>query len=99
MSRIRHVVLFRWKPDVTPTHVDAAERALGELPNKVTSIRSYAFGRNLGINPGNYDYAVIAEFDDRQGYLEYRDHPDHKAFIAAYTADFVAERAAIQTEI
>ena len=53
----------------------------------------------LGINPGNYDYAVIAEFDDRQGYLEYRDHPDHKAFIAAYTADFVAERAAIQTEI
>jgi hypothetical protein len=98
MSRIRHAVLFRWKPDVTADHVEAAERALGELPNKVPSIRSYTFGRNLGINPGTFDYAVIAEFDDREGYLDYRDHPDHKAFIAAYTADFVADRAAIQME-
>ncbi|MEN9803281.1 MAG: hypothetical protein RIS41_128 [Actinomycetota bacterium] len=99
MSRVRHAVLFRWKPGVTPEHVAAAEQALRELPSKVPSIRSYLFGRNLGINPGTYDYAVIAEFDDREGYLEYRDHPDHQAFIAAYTADYVAERAAIQMEV
>lgn len=98
MSRIRHAVLFRWKPDVSADHISEAERALGELPSKVPSIRSYAFGRNLGINPGTYDYAVIAEFDDREGYLDYRDHPEHKAFIAAYTADHVADRAAIQME-
>lgn len=98
MPRIRHAVLFRWKPDVTAEHVDAAERALHELPNKVPSIRSYLFGRNAGINPGTYDYAVIAEFDDRDGYLEYRDHPDHQEFIARFTADFVSERAAIQME-
>lgn len=98
MPRIRHAVLFRWKPDVTDEHIAGAERALRELPSQVPSIRSYVFGRNAGINPGTYDYAVIAEFDDRAGYLEYRDHPDHKAFIAAYTADFVAERAAIQME-
>ena len=99
MLGVRHVVLFRWKPEVTSSHIDEAEHALAELPSKVPSIRSYVFGRNLGINPGTYDYAVIAEFDDRAGYLEYRDHPDHQAFIARYTADFVSERAAIQMEI
>ena len=98
MSRVRHAVLFRWKPDVTSDHVDAAEAALADLPAKVPSIRTYLFGRNLGVNPGTFDYAVIAEFDDVEGYLEYRDHPDHKAFIATYTADYVAERAAIQME-
>ena len=98
MSRVRHAVLFRWKPDVTSEHVAATESALAELPAKVPSIRSYLFGRNLGINPGTFDYAVIAEFDDVDGYLEYRDHPDHKDFIATYTADYVADRAAIQME-
>lgn len=98
MSRVRHAVLFRWKPEVTPEHIDAAESALADLPSKVTSIRSYRFGRNLGINPGTFDYAVIAEFDDVDGYLEYRDHPDHKKFIATYTANYVADRAAIQME-
>lgn len=98
MPRVRHVVLFRWKSDVTPQHVDAAEAALAELPEKVTCIRSYRFGRNLGINAATFDYAVIAEFDDVAGYLEYRDHPDHKEFIANYTADFVTERAALQME-
>lgn len=99
MPRLRHAVLFRWKPEVTAEHIDATERALAELPSKVPSIRSYAFGRNLGINPGTFDYAVIAEFDDREGYLEYRDHPDHQAFIAAHTADYVSDRASIQMEI
>lgn len=98
MPKIRHVVLFRWNPDVSDEHVAAAEAALAELPTTVTSIRSYRFGRDTGINQGNYDYAVVAEFDDASGYLEYRDHPDHRAFIARYTADFVAERAAIQME-
>ena len=99
MSRIRHAVLFRWKPEVTPEHVAEAEGALRELPSKVTSVRSYVFGRNIGVNPGTFDYAVIAEFDDLDGYLDYRDHPDHKAFIARYPADFVSDRAAIQMEI
>ena len=99
MSRIQHVVLFRWNADVAPEHVDATEAALAGLPAKVPSIRSYRFGRNLGINPSTFDYVVIAEFDDVDGYLAYRDHPDHKAFIATYTADFVTERAAIQIEI
>lgn len=99
MSGVKHVVLFRWKEGVSPDHVVAARRALAELPDLIPQIKSYSFGPNLGINPGTYDFAVVAEFDSADDYLVYRDHPDHKAFIAAYTADFVSERAAIQFPI
>jgi hypothetical protein len=99
MSRVRHVVLFRWKPEVTPEHIVATGRALADLPRLIPEIASYSFGPNLGINPGTYDFAVVAEFANETNYLVYRDHPDHKAFIAKYTADFVSERAAIQFSI
>ena len=99
MSRVRHVVLFRWKPEVSPEHIAATRSALGELPLLIPEIASYSFGSNLGINPGTYDFAVVAEFANEKDYLVYRDHPDHKAFIATYTADFVSERAAIQFSI
>lgn len=96
---IRHVVMFRWKEGVPAEHVVAAGRELANLPALVPTIRKYVFGPDLAVNPGNFDYVVVADFDDVDGYLAYRDHPDHKKFIAAYTADFVAERAAIQYEI
>ena len=50
------------------------------------------------MNPGNYDYVVVGEFDDVDGYLTYRDHPDHQAFIAELITSHVAERAAVQFE-
>lgn len=96
---IRHVVMFRWKDGVSAEHVEATGRGLAELPALVPSIRRYVFGPDLAINPGNFDYVVVADFDDVLGYTTYRDHPDHKKFIATYTADYVAERAAIQYEI
>ena len=99
MTGVRHVVLFRWKDGVTAEHIDGARRSLAALPGLIPQIGSYVFGSNLGINPGTFDFAVIAEFASEADYLVYRDHPDHKAFIAAYTADFVSERAAIQFPI
>lgn len=99
MSRVKHVVLFRWKETVDPDHVEAATRALAALPDLIPEIDADPFGPNLRINPGTFDFAVVAEFATEADYLVYRDHPDHKAFIAAYTADFVSERAAIQFPI
>ncbi len=53
----------------------------------------------MGINPGTYDFAVTAVINNIDDYIAYRDHPDHKAFIAEFTAPFVATRASIQFEI
>jgi hypothetical protein len=93
---IRHVVLFRWKPEVTDEqkHLVAAE--LGKLPSAIASIRSYVMGADAGINQGNAEFAVTADFDDEPGYLAYRDDPAHREVIATYITPLVAERTAVQ---
>ena len=69
---------------------------LDTMPEHVPTIRRYRHGPNAGINPGTFDYAVVAEFDDVDGYLEYRDHPHHTAFIAEWITGRVTDRAATQ---
>ena len=96
---LRHIVLFNWKSDTPTGHAERTTEALGQLRPKIPQIRSYEFGANLGINPGTYDFAVTATFDNADDYIAYRDNPVHKAFIAEFTAPFVATRASIQFEI
>jgi hypothetical protein len=48
--------------------------------------------------PGNFDFAVAADFDDVDGYLAYRDHPEHRAIVTEFIQPIVAERAAVQYE-
>jgi hypothetical protein len=51
------------------------------------------------VDPGGYEFAIVADFADRDGYLAYRDHPDHRAVVEQFIAPIVAERAAIQYEM
>ena len=95
----RHVVMFRWNEDVTIDEVSATGRALDALPALVPTIRDYRHGGDAGVNSGNFDYVVVADFDDVEGYLAYRDHSDHQALIAAHIAGRVADRAAVQFEV
>jgi hypothetical protein len=95
----RHVVMFRWNEDVTVAEVRATSAALDALPALVPSIRDYRHGGDAGVNSGNFDYVVVADFDDADGYLAYRDHPDHRALIAAHITGRVADRAAVQFEV
>lgn len=95
---IRHIALFRWRNDVTPAQVALVEERLTELPGAIPELRSYDFGPDAGISEGNYDFAVVAEVDDRAGFLTYRDHPAHQAALAVI-GPMLQERAAIQLPI
>ena len=92
----RHVVMFRWTPDTTPADVSAIAEGLGGLPAAIPEIRDYRFGDDAGINAGNYDFVVVADFESADDYLVYRDDPLHRALIAERIAGHVAERAAVQ---
>jgi hypothetical protein len=94
----RHVVMFRWAEGTSPGHVQAVEEALGRLPGAIPQIRAYAFGPDAGVNEGNYDFAVVADFDGVEDYVAYRDHPEHQAVIAELFRDHVTARAAVQFE-
>jgi len=93
---IRHVVMFRWKPEVDAAHVAATEAALSRLPGLIPVIRSYSYGADVRIVDTNFDFAVTAQFDSADDFVVYRDHPDHQAFVQQYVGPFVDQRCAVQ---
>jgi len=93
---IRHVVMVRFTDDMTDEQKESLRAGLGRLPDLIPVIRAYRFGDDAGLNEGNYDFVVTADFDDADGYLAYRDHPDHKKLVTELLAPFVAHRAAVQ---
>jgi hypothetical protein len=92
----RHVVLFRWTDAATDEQKRALHDELPKMPPAIDVIRAYKFGPDAGVNPANFDYAVVADFDDQAGYLTYRDHPVHRELVERYVTPIVASRAAVQ---
>ena len=90
--------MFRWTPEATQEQKQRVTTELARLPALVPSLRAYRFGADLGLNPGNFDFAVVADFDDADGYLAYRDHPEHRAIVAEFIRPIAGERAAVQYE-
>jgi hypothetical protein len=92
----RHVVLFRWKPGTGEAELAALEAALRALPAAVPEIRAYRFGRDAGRVAGNFDFAIVADFADRDAWRRYVDHPAHVKLVAEHVRPLAAERAAVQ---
>ena len=93
---LRHVVLIRFRAETTGDQKQAVLDALGALPAQVPQIRGYVFGLDAGISEGNYDLAVVADFDDAEGYREYATNAEHQRVIRELIAPILAERAAVQ---
>jgi hypothetical protein len=93
---LRHVALFRWKPQTTAEDVSKIEAAMHQLPTKIPWIQSYRFGRDLGIMAGNADFALVADFADQEALTTYANHPDHLAVIQNLIRPILAQREAIQ---
>jgi hypothetical protein len=93
---VRHVVLFTWAQGTTSEQIAELCAGLARLPGLVPEIADYRFGADLGINQGNAQFAVVADFASAQDYLTYRDHPDHRQLIADLVTPIVANRVAIQ---
>lgn len=95
---VRHIVLLTLKPGTTEEQRQAILDGLATLPERIPTIRSYSFGVDAGINEGNADIVAVGDFDDREGYLTYRDHEAHHQVIAECIAPVLESRTAIQYE-
>ena len=94
---IRHTVMFRFKDSASPEDISAFSNGLTEMVPKIDVIVKYEHGSDLGVNEGNFDYVVTADFADADSYVAYRDHPEHKDVIAR-TSQVIEDRAAVQFE-
>jgi hypothetical protein len=92
-------VIFRWKSEATAEQRQRVSTEFARLPSIVPTLRLYEFGSDLGVNEGTFDFAVFAGFDDMDGYLAYRDNPEHAAIIRDHILPIIESRAAVQFEI
>jgi Stress responsive A/B Barrel Domain len=99
MAGFRHVVMFTWVEGVTTSQRRTVVERLGGLPGVIPEIKAYSLGEDAGINEGNYDFVVVADFANRDDYFVYRDHPVHRTVIQESISPIVATRAAVQYEL
>ena len=93
---IRHTVVFRFAEGTPAERVQAIREALMGLPGRVPEVRSFSCGGDLGLREGNADFAIVAEFDDEDGWRAYQEHPEHQRIIRELISPVVEQRLAAQ---
>lgn len=94
----RHCVMFRFNPGVDDDTVRSIEGELRKLA-ALPMVRGYQFGPDAGLAEGNFDYVLVADFDDRAGYEAYAVDPTHQAVLTGHLRPNIAERAAVQYQL
>jgi hypothetical protein len=96
---IRHVVLFTWDDEMTDELERQIAAELTALAPKLAGVRAYTAGPDAGLVDDNFDFAVVADFDDAASYIAYRDHPEHQDIIRRLTRPHITRRAAVQFKL
>ncbi|MDA1229400.1 MAG: Dabb family protein [Planctomycetota bacterium] len=79
---LRHVVIFKFKPEVTAAQLDEVNRAFQNLKIAIPQIQDFERGLNNSPEEKNQGFThgyllTFASEADRDAYLP---HPDHKKF-------------------
>ena len=94
----RHIVLMAFTDEATDEHREAIADALGKLPDQIPELLSYRIGLDAGLNDGNYDMAVVADFADAEGYRVYAQNAAHQQVVNDLIRPVLSRRAAVQHE-
>lgn len=96
---LRHCVMFQWNDGITDDTKAAIAAALDRLSMAMPGIVAYKHGPDIGVNDGNFDYAVSADFLSKDAYVVYRDHPLHLEILSALIKPNIKNRAAVQIDV
>lgn len=96
---VRHIAMFTLNDDAPEGAVASLEEGLFLLAQTIDEIAQYTYGPDLGLRDGNYDFAVVADFESAGDFRTYVDHPDHQAFVKDRLAPVLAERVSLQFEL
>jgi hypothetical protein len=96
---IIHVVAFRWKPGIPDEHVATVKEQLMEFAGGLPEVRSYRCGSDIGASDmANFDFAIVAEFDNVDDWRVYDKHPRHEEIRGGVVRPWIEARAAVQYE-
>jgi hypothetical protein len=88
---IRHVVLIRFKAELSEADISALFGELHEIEGKVPGLLGITSGRSEGPEQmeRGYMHGFIADFSGWQALQAYQDHPAHQALGAKLVASAV----------
>ncbi|MBE9142437.1 Dabb family protein [Planktothrix mougeotii] len=92
---IQHLVLLKFKPEVSPDQIDQIFTHLAELKNLIPGIIEFnggSYSSPEGLNQG-YTHGFIMTFetaDHRDAYLPHPEHEKVKAMVLNYLDDLIA---------
>ena len=92
---LRHVAMFRFRPETTDEQKHAARDRLQNLLGVVPTLRAMTVGLDIRRNPNNWDMVLVADFDDKAGLEAYFAFPIMKAasdFVASVTQKEITAR-------
>lgn len=89
---IKHMVLFRFRPDVGDALRDAVLRGLRALPSRFPAMKRFSLGENVSRRDQTLSHAMTIEFDTIAELEAYLDSPEHEAFVAAKFRPCVEQR-------
>ena len=104
---LNHVVLLKFKPGVSNSEIEALEKMLDDLPNKITEIHAYELGRDVTRSEKSYDFALVSLFANSIALERYQQHRQHLPVLkkikelceSVATVDFEgSDAASIDTE-
>jgi hypothetical protein len=91
----RHVMSIWWTDESSAETRAHAVAQIRGLPDIVPEIRSLELGEDLGMRPDNPHIVFIVDFDDEDGFLAYRENPDHVA-LGVWMRPIVARNNGVQ---
>ncbi len=80
---LRHMVMYKYKDDLTPEQVQEVIDAFVALPSKIDTIVDFEHGENVSPE-GKSDgltHAFVVTFQDEAGRAAYLDHPAHLEYV------------------
>jgi|SRR5215471_16997924 len=84
MPEVLHIVLFRWKPDVSSEQLIPVRQALLGLSETIPGILEIRCGENFSQRSKGYQTVLFVRFASRQALEEYLPHPAHRSVVEEY---------------
>ncbi len=80
--KLRHVVAFKFKPQITPEQMQKATADFHKLKAKIPQIIEFEGGADIAFQKkdGKYTHCFVVTVSNEKDLATYGEHPVHKAF-------------------
>lgn len=82
-KHLRHIVMYKFKPEVTEKQIQEVVDAFSGLPGKISTITGYEHGTNVSQENKSegFTHIFVVTFKDTAGRETYLKHPAHDDYV------------------